>query len=107
MKSTRRGLIQMAATLSALALRSGSPALAAAGDEPAGGLASSPRPLALPDKANFAFAGTDLNAAYTHPVGNWTRAALEAYLDSRQRDAARNWPAQNSRRTRPSPCSPD
>lgn len=97
MKSTRRGLIQMAATLSALALRSGGPALAAAGDEPAGGLVGPPRPLALPDKANFDFAGTDLNAAYTHPVGNWTRAALEAYLDSRQRDAARNWPAQNSR----------
>ncbi len=88
----------MAATLPALALRPGRPGLAASADvvrvrRPA----ASPRPIALPDKANFAFGGTDLNAAYTHPVGNWTRAALEAYLDDRQRDAARNWPAQNSR----------
>jgi selenocysteine lyase/cysteine desulfurase len=87
----------MAATLSTLALRTGGPALAASGDGPARAPAASPRPVALPDKANFRFEGTDLNAAYTHPVGNWTRAALETYLDSRQRDAARNWPAQNSR----------
>ncbi|MFZ0550819.1 MAG: aminotransferase class V-fold PLP-dependent enzyme [Steroidobacteraceae bacterium] len=97
MKATRRGLIQMAATLPALALGTGGPALAVAGDDPAGGRVALPRPIVLPDKANFVFTGTDLNAAYTHPVGDWTRRALEAYLDSRQRDAARNWPAQNSR----------
>lgn len=82
--------------LSALALGTGGSACAVTGDShtrPAG----VPGPIALPDKANFNFTGTDLNAAYTHPVGNWTRAAVEAYLDSRQHDAARNWPVQNAR----------
>lgn len=100
MKFTRRGLIQGLGTLSALAVSVGGPARAAAGDglatRPAA-LPGSPGPIALPDKGNFAFTGTDLNAAYTHPVGNRTRAALGAYLDSRQRDTARNWPVQNSR----------
>lgn len=94
MKSTRRGLIKLAAALPTLALRSGR-AIAASRGDPAMEPATSP--FALPDKANFPFAGTGLNAAYTHPVGNFTRKALEVYLDSRQRDAARNWPAQNSR----------
>jgi selenocysteine lyase/cysteine desulfurase len=53
--------------------------------------------VALPDKANFTFAGTHLNAAYTHPVGIRTRQAMDAYLQSRQNDAARNWPRENSR----------
>lgn len=100
MKFTRRGLIQRLGTLSALAVTAGGPARAAVGGDlatrPAASLGAS-GPIALPDKANFAFTGTDLNAAYTHPVGNRTRAALEAYLDSRQRDMARNWPVQNSR----------
>lgn len=97
MKSTRRGLVQMAAALPALALCGGGRAMAASAGEPASSPEASPGPIALPDKANFLFAGTGLNAAYTHPVGAFTRQALEAYLDSRQRDAARNWPAQNSR----------
>lgn len=85
------------AGLSAVALGSGGTARAAFGCHPVTGAAASSGPIALPDKANFPFEGTDLNAAYTHPVGNWTRAALEDYLDSRQRDAARNWPAKNAR----------
>jgi selenocysteine lyase/cysteine desulfurase len=53
--------------------------------------------VTLPDKASFAFEGTHLNAAYTHPVGIRTRQALEAYTDSRVHDGARNWPLQNAR----------
>jgi selenocysteine lyase/cysteine desulfurase len=55
------------------------------------------RPVTLPDRANFPFAGTHLNAAYTHPVGIRTRRTLEAYIQSRVSDAHRNWPAQNAR----------
>jgi len=99
MKFTRRRLVQGLGTLSALALRGGESAQAAVprSDSGSTSAAGPARSIALPDKANFVFSGTDLNAAYTHPVGNWTRAALVSYLDSRQRDAARNWPVQNSR----------
>ena len=97
MNFNRRRLIQGVGTLSALALRAGVPAQAAAVDDSGARPPASAGPIALPDKTNFEFTGTGLNAAYTHPVGNWTRAALEAYLDSRQRDARRNWPAQNAR----------
>ena len=53
--------------------------------------------LSLPDKSNFAFAGTHLNAAYTHPVGIRTRDATQEYIRSRMLEADRNWPARNSR----------
>lgn len=97
MNSNRRRLIQGVGTLSALALRAGVPVRAAAVPDRATRSAVSSGAIALPDKANFEFEGIGLNAAYTHPTGNWTRAALEAYLDSRQRDARRNWPVQNAR----------
>ena len=54
-------------------------------------------PIALPDRANFVFAGIDLNAAYTHPIGLRTAAATQAYVGTRMRDAARNWPVANPR----------
>jgi selenocysteine lyase/cysteine desulfurase len=77
----------------ASAAESGAAAQAAgSGTSPAGSSA-----VILPDKASFAFGGTHLNAAYTHPVGVRTRQALESYVRSRVSDAARNWPAQNAR----------
>src|ERR1700748_3790959 len=51
----------------------------------------------LPDKASFSFSGTHLNAAYTHPIGNQARRALETYVQSRANNAGRNWPEQNAR----------
>jgi selenocysteine lyase/cysteine desulfurase len=61
--------------------------------------ASTPAPPAvmLPDKTSFSFAGTHLNAAYTHPVGRQATQALETYIQSRANDAGRNWPEQNAR----------
>jgi len=53
--------------------------------------------VSLPDKSNFDFAGTHLNAAYTHPVGIRTRDATQEYIRSRMLQADRNWPARNSR----------
>jgi selenocysteine lyase/cysteine desulfurase len=53
--------------------------------------------VALPDKANFTFDGTHLNAAYTHPVGKRARDATDRYIQSRMLEADRNWPRQNSR----------
>src|SRR5882757_5900178 len=53
--------------------------------------------VSLPDKSNFVFAGTHLNAAYTHPVGIRTRDATQEYIRSRMLEADRNWPARNSR----------
>jgi selenocysteine lyase/cysteine desulfurase len=53
--------------------------------------------VTLPDKASFAFDGTHLNAAFTHPVGIRTRQALQAYTDSRIHDGGRSWPLQNAR----------
>jgi selenocysteine lyase/cysteine desulfurase len=53
--------------------------------------------VSLPDKANFTFEGTHLNAAYTHPVGKRTRDAIDSYTQARMREAGRNWPARNSR----------
>jgi len=53
--------------------------------------------VSLPDKSNFAFAGTHLNPAYTHPVGIRTRDATQEYMRSRMVEADRNWPARNSR----------
>ena len=53
--------------------------------------------VSLPDKANFTFDGTHLNAAYTHPIGIRTRDATEEYIRSRMREVDRNWPVRNSR----------
>jgi selenocysteine lyase/cysteine desulfurase len=94
MEFTRRQIIQ---GLSALPIAAAAvDSLAAA---PAGTPAAAQRPgrISLPDKSNFVFEGTNLNAAYTHPVGKRTRDAIDAYTQSRMIDAARNWPAQNSR----------
>jgi selenocysteine lyase/cysteine desulfurase len=51
----------------------------------------------LPDKANFDFEGTHLNAAYTHPLGRRVRASVDDYFRARMTDGSRNWPVQNSR----------
>jgi selenocysteine lyase/cysteine desulfurase len=53
--------------------------------------------LTLPDKASFAFEGTHLNAAYTHPLAMHTQRALETYIGSRAREPGRNWPRENAR----------
>ena len=77
--------------MAAVAASATTPMPAAAAKAPLSGSVS------LPDKANFAFDGTHLNAAYTHPVGIRTRDATEEYISSRMREADRNWPARNSR----------
>jgi selenocysteine lyase/cysteine desulfurase len=53
--------------------------------------------VSLPDKDNFLFEGTYINAAYTHPIGKRTQLATERYIQSRMLEADRNWPRQNSR----------
>ena len=53
--------------------------------------------VSLPDKDNFPFEGTYINAAYTHPIGKRTQLATERYIQSRMLEADRNWPRQNSR----------
>ena len=52
--------------------------------------------ISLPDRGNFLFDGVYLNAAYTHPIGVRTGQATMKYLQSRMRDATRNWPVQNA-----------
>jgi selenocysteine lyase/cysteine desulfurase len=71
--------------------------LVAAADPPRAEPVSVRGPISLPDRGNFVFEGIHLNAAYTHPVGNRTREAIDAYDQSRQRDPGRNWPVQNAR----------
>jgi selenocysteine lyase/cysteine desulfurase len=78
-------------------LRAAAAEPAAAAQTPAHSGAGAGSPIALPDKASFSFAGTHLNAAYTHPVGLRTQQALEAYIQSRVHDAERNWPRDNAR----------
>jgi selenocysteine lyase/cysteine desulfurase len=56
-----------------------------------------PARTTLPDKANFDFEGTHLNAAYTHPLGRRVRASVDDYFRARMTDGSRNWPVQNSR----------
>jgi selenocysteine lyase/cysteine desulfurase len=53
--------------------------------------------ISLPDRGNFAFDGIYLNAAYTHPMGMRSGQATMRYVQSRMRDASRNWPVQNAR----------
>jgi selenocysteine lyase/cysteine desulfurase len=78
-------------------LRAAAAEPAAAAQAPAHAGAAAGSPIALPDKGSFSFAGTHLNAAYTHPVGIRTQQALEAYIHSRVHDAERNWPRDNAR----------
>lgn len=61
------------------------------------GSASSTASVMLPDKSNFLFEGTYLNAAYTHPLGKRTQDSTLEYYRSRLTDPTRNWPLQNSR----------
>jgi selenocysteine lyase/cysteine desulfurase len=53
--------------------------------------------IALPDKANFPFDGTHLNAAYAHPVGIHCRDAAERYIHARMYEPDTNWPVVNAR----------
>ena len=78
----------------------GLPIAARAASLDSGGFAadkSQPKAVALPDKDNFEFEGTHLNAAYTHPVGKKTQQAAAQYLRVRMTDAERSWPRQNPR----------
>ncbi len=55
-------------------------------------------PLALPDKGNYDFHGTFLNAAYAHPLNRIVRQAGNDYLMSRaDKDVTRAWPRDNPR----------
>lgn len=90
---TRRSVIQAFGGLSL----TGMAATVGAGPEKSGQGAAAMCASALPDKSSFAFKGTHLNAAYTHPLGAFTLKALEGYLQSRVRDAERNWPRENAR----------
>jgi selenocysteine lyase/cysteine desulfurase len=98
MNISRRHLIQSVGGLPlAAAAVAGIPRLVAAAESTRAQAPAATGPIALPDKANFVFEGVHLNAAYTHPTGNRTRQALEAYIQARQRDPGRNWPVQNER----------
>lgn len=82
---TRRAMIQAAGAAGvALSAAPRLPGLAAA--------------ASLPDKASFLFPGVYLNAAYTHPLGEFAVAAGRAHLASHQHDAGRQWPGDNPRR---------
>lgn len=70
------------------------------------GLASAALPLAakaatssaLPDKGNYDFHGTFLNAAYAHPLNRIVRKAGNDFLLSRaDKDVTRAWPRDNPR----------
>jgi selenocysteine lyase/cysteine desulfurase len=94
MSVSRRQLIQRLGALplaAAVAASASTETPAAAVSAPASGS------VALPDKTNFTFDGTHLNAAYTHPLGIHTRDATEEYIRSRMREADRNWPVSNAR----------
>ncbi|MGH9519855.1 MAG: aminotransferase class V-fold PLP-dependent enzyme [Terriglobales bacterium] len=81
MEITRRAMMQTAAAGAAWL---GAPRLAGAA-------------ASLPDEAAFSFNGVYLNAAYTHPLGNFAVAAGRAHLASHQQNAARQWPGDNPR----------
>jgi selenocysteine lyase/cysteine desulfurase len=51
----------------------------------------------LPDKAQFAFEGTYLNSAFTHPMSLRAFEAGEQHLKLRLHDANRMWPGVNAR----------
>jgi selenocysteine lyase/cysteine desulfurase len=54
--------------------------------------------VSLPDKQSFPFAGTYLDAAFTHPLGVQGYAAGQAYFLSRRDDPNRRWPGDNPRK---------
>jgi selenocysteine lyase/cysteine desulfurase len=91
MPVSRRSVLQTigGVSLAAAAMRAGS--------SPSPGSAPSTTSVTLPDKSNFLFEGTYLNAAYTHPLSKRTRDATLEYIRSRLTDPARNWPLRNSR----------
>jgi selenocysteine lyase/cysteine desulfurase len=94
MTLTRRQLIQGVSALSLVPIVAAS-STADLSSTPA--TSQSRSRISLPDKANFIFEGTHLNAAYTHLVGKRTRDATEMYIQSRMLEPGRNWPRQNSR----------
>lgn len=67
----------------------------------AGALAAAPAfaaPSSPPDRASFAFEGVYLDAAFTHPFGDFAAAASQAYVAARRRDPQAVGPAANPRR---------
>jgi selenocysteine lyase/cysteine desulfurase len=54
-------------------------------------------PIVLPDKANFEFDGTHMNAAFTHMIGRRSTDAGRRYADARMREPGRVWPLENAR----------
>src|ERR1019366_6797387 len=55
-------------------------------------------PFSLPDKGNYDFHGTFLNAAYAHPLNRIVRQAGNDFLMSRaDKDVTRAWPRDNPR----------
>jgi selenocysteine lyase/cysteine desulfurase len=89
MNISRRSLIQ---GMGGITIAASASSIAAPLDRTA--TAASP---VLPDKVNFTFEGTHLNAAYTHPVSKKVRVAVDDYFNSRMIDGERNWPARNAR----------
>jgi hypothetical protein len=100
MSVSRRDLIQRLGGIPlAAGMLAAAPGLRAV-EEPAREKGVSPSrsgTVMLPDRASFSFAGTHLNAAYTHPTGTRTQQALESYIQSRVQEAERNWPVKNAR----------
>lgn len=107
---TRRELIQNLGSVAAFGMASPVLAAMARGGQETVGRARQglPSPLAmdplatpggkisLPDRGNFLFDHTYLDAAYTHPIGVRSGQATMKYVQSRMHDAARNWPRQNA-----------
>jgi selenocysteine lyase/cysteine desulfurase len=87
MTISRRGIFGSLAGLTALA------PLAAA-QSPAKGVIA---PVSLPDKANFPLDHVYLNAAYVHPMGLRTQAAIADFLQARVYRPDTPWPSQNPR----------
>jgi selenocysteine lyase/cysteine desulfurase len=54
-------------------------------------------PARLPDKQSFPFAGTYLNAAFTHPLGVQGYGGAEAFLQARMHTPTQSWPGNNPR----------
>lgn len=69
-----------------------------AGLVPAIALASDAAPIVLPDRASFRFDGTYLDAAFTHPLGDFAASAAKAYVEARARDPQAVGPRHNARR---------
>ena len=96
MPVSRRHVLQGLGMASLTAATSPAPAAAVA-DRAVDGSSAPTGAIALPDHGNFTFEGINLNAAYTHPIGKRTTEATNRYVQSRMRDAGRNWPVDNPR----------